>query len=664
MLIPRRLLGLLGLCLVCAGVRAEVLAPFEEAAARDDRPNVLIIVADDMGFSDLGAFGGTEIQTPHLDDLASRGLRLANFHALPTCAPTRAVLLTGVDNHLAGIGSQLVSDAQRGQPGYEGFLNERVVTIAELLGAAGYRTYHSGKWHLGASPEYGPHARGFQESFALLPGGASHFADARPLHPAEPTVYVRNGSVVPELPADFYSTEYYTEQLLQWLQRDAASEQPFLAYLAYTAPHDPLHAPPASIAKYRGVYDEGYEVLRERRFRGLQAAGLIPASRALPPWPWYVPRWSSLTAEQKAASRRDMEIYAAMIDYMDAQVGRVLALLEAQGRLDNTLILFMSDNGANGAPAKVYPAHTRAFHATFDNSLANRGASGSFVSTGPGWATASTAAFSRFKFFLNEGGIRTLAMIKPPLPAAGAGVSHEFAHVRDIVPTVLELAGLVHPAAHNSQLALPQGRSLLPLLQGRPEELAAKRPVGYEVHGARAYIDGDWKALYQPVGLGSGQWQLFNLADDPAEQQDLGTRHPKKLAELRAAQAQYERDSGVVYSLPKPVAQAQRLFLLLLGVSGLLLVWLHLSQRPRHQARPLGWLLGLCKAALLASTFSSWRDSALVMLLLVAVLEPALYWRELGRWPLLLQRVLLLALLLATLLFANGVGIVWFLRDY
>lgn len=653
---------LLGLHLLCSGAWAPPSLALEDLAATA-RPNVLIIVADDLGFSDIGAFGSSDIRTPHLDELASRSLRLANFHALPTCAPTRAMLLTGVDNHIAGIGSQVISEDQRGQPGYEGFLNNRVVTVAELLRDRGYRTYHSGKWHLGSRPEYGPQARGFQDSFALLPGGASHFADSRPLHPAEPTTYVDNGSVVPELPADFYSTRHYTDRLLGWLERDADSEQPFFAYLAYTAPHDPLHAPPDYIARYQGKYDEGYEVLREHRFAGLKAAGLIPEAQALPPWPWFIPRWSSLTEEQRALSRRDMEIYAAMIEYMDEQIGRVLALLQEQGRLDNTLILFMSDNGANGAPAKVYPAHTRKFHATFDNSLSNRGASGSFASTGPGWATASTAAFSLFKFFLNEGGIRTIAMIKPLQSVSEPGVSHVFTHVRDVLPTVLDVTGFSHPALVDEQLALPQGRSLLPLLQGEPAGLAPASPVGYEVHGARAYIDGNWKAMQVPIGLGSGKWQLFNLAVDPAEQMDLSAMHPQRMAAMREAHALYERDHGVIYSPPKAVAQGVQVFYLLLGLSAVLLVWMLFRQQSLDQSLCRARFSALCKVTLLVGLLLPWRDMALLGLLVLTVVELLLYCHQLSRWQL-LQKVLLVLLLLAALFLARGAGVVLFLRDY
>ncbi len=347
----------------------------ENSHAQGERPNILLIVADDLGYTDIGAFGG-EIDTPNLDRLAVEGMRLSNFHVLPTCAPTRAVLLTGVDNHRAGIGSQVITAEQKGKPGYEGYLNSRVATLPEVLGAAGYRTYHTGKWHLGVEKSHGPHARGFDETFTLLAGGASHFADASPLRPGGEARYLRNGKLVESLPGNFYSSQHYTDLLLAWMERDRNSERPFFAYLAYTAPHDPLHAPPAYIEKYRGRYDRGWEELRRERFNRVQEKGLIPAHHQLPPWPSVVKRWDSLSELEQANSARDMEVYAAMVDYMDEQIGRVYQWLEANGELDNTLIFFLSDNGANGFPSRLYPGHDDEYHARFDNSLENRGASG------------------------------------------------------------------------------------------------------------------------------------------------------------------------------------------------------------------------------------------------------------------------------------------------
>ncbi len=256
MLSIRNRLGQSLLALCCASLPCLVQATTTEPTSKK-QPNVLVIVADDMGYSDIGAFGGSDIHTPHIDSLATAGIRLSNFHAQPTCVPTRAELLTGVDHHLSGFGSHVMTEEQAGKPGYEGHLNGRVVTLAEVLAQQGYRTYLSGKWHLGEELQHGPATRGFQESFTLLPGGASHYADAQAIQPSEPAVYVHNGKVVDKLPDDFYSTKDYTNWMLQWRDRDRDSSKPFFAYLAYTAPHNPLQAPASYIAKCRAVYDAG-----------------------------------------------------------------------------------------------------------------------------------------------------------------------------------------------------------------------------------------------------------------------------------------------------------------------------------------------------------------------------------------------------------------------
>lgn len=643
------------------------IAHAEQAGVRP--PNVLIIVADDMGYTDIGAFGGRDIHTPNIDRLASSGIRLSNFHTLPTCAPTRSVLLTGVDNHLSGIGSQVLSDHQVGQPGYEGHLNQRVVTLAEILARHGYRTYQSGKWHLGDEPRYGPSHRGFQESFALLPGGASHYSDARPLHPAEPTVYVRNGEVVDKLPEDFYSTRDYTNWLVRWLERDRDSEKPFFAYLAYTAPHDPLQAPSDYIAKYRGVYDAGYEVLREKRFNQLKALGLIDTAHTLAPWPEVVARWDSLSESERANSRRDMEVYAAMIDFMDEQIGRVLDLLERQGELDNTLILFMSDNGANGAPTKVYSTHTRSYHESFDNSLEHRGARGSFISQGAGWATASTAAFSMFKFFVYEGGIRAPAIVKPVgAPVMGRNVS-AFTHVRDIAPTVLAMLGISHPAREDKTLMPLEGRSLLPLLNDPSARLQPLNGVGYELHGARAYIDEDWKAVQTPMPLGSGLWQLFNLRTDPGETRDLSREHPDVLAELQNAHAVYERDHGIIYSPPGSIALADTLFKgLVLLAFVIITCQFAVGLRGRGSMGRYGYIalagLGISKIVLLGLIFTTWRNPALMFLMGLGGMELAFAFRGERRGCRFGMALALLGGLVAIWLLSSGLGLRIFLREY
>ena len=289
------------------------------------RPNILLIVADDLGYSDIGPFGG-EISTPTLDALARDGLMLTNFHVLPTCSPTRSVLLSGVDNHLAGLGAmgEMKVPEMEGHPGYAGYLNFEVAALPEVLKAAGYHTYMAGKWHLGFEEETSPHARGFEETFILVPGGGSHWSDRKPLSPVQPMTYRRNGKVVESLPDDFYSTKDYTDNLLEWIEKNDGDGKPFFAYLSYTAPHDPLHAPKAYIEKYHGKYDKGWDALREARLETLKTLGIVPeTTNAFPRFP-NVEAWDDMSVEDRRETARDMEVYAAMIDYMDYQIARVI----------------------------------------------------------------------------------------------------------------------------------------------------------------------------------------------------------------------------------------------------------------------------------------------------------------------------------------------------
>jgi len=511
-------------------------------------PNILLIVADDLGYSDIGPFGG-EIKTPALSKLARQGLMLTNFHVLPTCSPTRSVLLSGTDNHIAGLGSmgEIVSEKQKGHPGYEGYLNDRVVHLPRILKDGGYRTYMSGKWHLGHEKEHRPYARGFEETFALLPGGGSHFADKKPLSPPQVMIYSRNGKVIDALPENFYSSRNYTDYLLEWLERDKNKKGPFFAYLSYTAPHDPLHAPIEYIEKYKGKYDYGYNKLREKRLESLKRIGIYDESISLFPLAG-MPTWDQLSESQKAESARDMEVYAAMIDYMDEQISRVFDWLDKNKQMDNTLIIFFSDNGANGAVPMAYPGQTNEFLDGFDNSLENRGLIGSFIEQGPSWATASMSPRRLFKAFTTEGGIASPCIVKLPGSMGQKGsMSPAFAHVSDIMPTLLDLADIDHPSILNAELPGMMGKSLLPLLRGQTANIHLNEGIGYELHGLCAYIKADWKILRLPKPFGTGDWELFNLRHDPAEAHDLSAENPEKLSELVLAWEEYSNKVGIIY---------------------------------------------------------------------------------------------------------------------
>jgi len=546
--ISRRITGLF--ILFSIGGPLNAATPDETNKGTVARPNILLIVADDLGYSDIGAFGG-EISTPTLDSLAKEGLQLTNFHVLPSCSPTRSVLMSGVDNHQAGMGTmgEVKTSEMEGHPGYAGYLNFEVAALPEVLKAGGYHTYMVGKWHLGHEKETTPHARGFDETFALLPGGGSHWSDMKPLSPPQTMVYSRNGKKVESLPDDFYSSTHYTDVLLDFINQNKKDDKPFFAYLSYTAPHDPLHAPQTYIDKYKGKYDGGWDVLRDQRLHGLKELGIVHKEAKPFPRLASVKAWNEMSAKERAEASRNMEVYAAMIDYMDEQIKRVFDHLKVTGEYENTMIIFFSDNGANGHPSTAYPGQTEEYLNSFDNSLKNRGLRNSFIDPGPGWSQASMAPSRMFKAFTSEGGIKSPMLVKLPGKMENAGsMNHSFFHVRDIMPTILDLADVAHTRQFNGRKVRPmQGRSVLDLFGGNVAvPYAEASQVGYELFGLKAYFVGDWKILWMPKPFGSGEWELFNLKQDPAELINLSKQHPDKLKEMIALWDQYKIENRVL----------------------------------------------------------------------------------------------------------------------
>lgn len=588
------------------------------------RPNVLFIVVDDMGYSDIGPFGG-EIKTPTLDRLADEGVRLSNFHVLPSCSPTRAVMLTGADNHRVGIGAQegLATERQTGQPGYEMHLNDRAATLAEILRDGGYRTYMTGKWHLGKTATTIPHGKGFERSFTLLNGGGSHWGDALPSDPEEPLEYFHDDKLVETLPQDFYSSRTYTDWLLRFLEEDKSSEKPFFAYLSFTAPHDPLHAPEVYINKYAGVYDKGYEELRKQRFESLKTEGLIPEEAPLPSWEPSIKRWHELSVEEQAASARDMQIYAGMIDYVDGQIGRVYQWLQARGELENTLIIFMSDNGASAFPS-AYFGDDAEFLNQFDNSLLNRGLPGSRVTMGPGWAAASTVPYRLFKAFTTEGGIRTPAIVRLPQAVAAATVKHDFVHVRDLMPTTLELAKVQHPSVSNPQLEKMTGASILDLLTAEQAPERSANGIGYEANGNRAYIHGDWKLVQLVVPWGSGEWELYNLKNDISESNNLALTHPVKLRDMITRYYAYEEANGVIHDVIPPLKIMHRAVMSASILSTLMVMGLMFRRCRRSgdsRAAALDWGLLALATLGVVGMYSYYGKYAIILVAAVLVID-------------------------------------------
>jgi arylsulfatase len=512
-------------------------------------PNIILIVADDLGYSDLGSFG-SEIRTPSLDALAEQGMKLTNFHTAPTCGPTRAMLMTGIDPHAVGMAANAASVRRlkvlQGRRGYDGHLNGDAVTVATLLRDAGYQTYMTGKWDLGSATGSRPVDRGFQRSFALANAGASHFSDAMGVLSIETeATYLEDATEVESLPEDFYSSRFYTERILEYIE-SGDTDKPFFAYLAYTAPHWPLQVPDDWVDKYSGQYKEGWKALSNRRLERQLQLGLISEIPDYVPARG-VPEWLSLPAEERTVRAREMEIYAAMIEYMDWQIGQLLERVEALPSDRPTLVIFMSDNGPEGNAVDRIGSNGPWVAETFDNSLENMGRPNSYLWTGPGWAQASAQPYRLYKSFVAEGGIRTPAIIGYVGEVAAKRTSDALVVATDIPATVLDAAGVAHPGTRYSgrDVLAIEGRSALPVLSGDADSIHDGQSIGWELYGNRALIKDRWKVVLIWPPAGNGEWQLFDVVSDPFEKINLADEYPEKLDELVEDWDQYAEVNGI-----------------------------------------------------------------------------------------------------------------------
>jgi len=534
-----------------------------ETEAEEKRPNILVAVLDDTGFADL-AFTGSEIPTPNLDSLRKEGKLFTNFHTLPTCSPTRSVLMTGVDNHLNGFGSmsELLADNQKGKPGYEGYLNDNVVTIPQLLQDNGYHTYMTGKWHLayGSSDPtqdwekwigYDPHARGFEETFIVeIPG--SHFTNLGEA-PDHVPIATRNGEQA-EYPQE-YIDDVFTDYMMQFMDKNHGDKKPMFMYLSFWNNHWPIQAPQEYIKKYDGVYDIGWDKIREQRFEKQKELGLIPQDMALPPRNSLVPAWDSLNATQQKQEAKKMEIFAAMLDSLDNNLGRVISHLKEIGEYDNTMILVFADNGAEATdPTKPVKHGTDPLEfenwleTTWDNSFENWGNGNSIIGIGPGWAQVGSTPLYREKGFETEGGTRVPMVIKMPYDDEETS-TNAFSRVIDVSSTILDYAQVTHPGTtYNGKQVHPiEGKSLRPILESDVQRIYGEdEPVGAELFGNSALYKGDWKALYLVPPFGDGKWKLYNLAEDIGELNDLSEEHPDLLESMIKDYDEYAKRVGVV----------------------------------------------------------------------------------------------------------------------
>jgi len=512
------------LVIVAFGALVSLISP----ASAAEKPNIVVILVDDMGFSDIGPYG-SEIPTPHLDALAEQGARFSQFYNTGRCCPTRATLLTGLYSHQAGMG-WMTTDQK--QPGYTGHLNDSCVTLAEVLNGAGYLTAMTGKWHVGWKFGVTPKGRGFQRSLNLPAGGVYMGSDS-----AKCALHLNGEPIEPDderLPENWYGTDLWTDYGIRFIDEAIAEEKPFFLYLAHVAPHFPLQADAESIARFRGQYMEGWDALSEKRLARQREIGLISADWQPEARPEQIAAWDSLSDEEKDRFDHIMAVYAAVMHRLDQSIGDLVAALKERDQFDNTLILFMSDNGGNaeaGPNGRTVGDPTQADSNWF---------------CGRSWAHLQNTPFREYKHYNHEGGIATPLIASWPAQIQNTGEwITEPAHLIDIMATCVDIAGASYPKTFEGREITPmQGQSLLPLLKGSGE--FAKRPLYWEHEGNAALRVGDRKLVRKGI---NGPWELFDLAADRTEQNDLAEEHPEEVQGMVKQWRTWAQESQV---LPRP----------------------------------------------------------------------------------------------------------------
>jgi len=507
---------------------------YAQKANLKSRPNILLILADDMGYSDLGCFG-SEIKTPNLDRLASEGVQMTRFYNASRCCPSRASLLTGLYQHQAGVGDMVNN---LGTPAYEGYINHTSVTLAEALKENGYNTYLSGKWHVGEAPENWPFSRGFDHAFGLIGGASSYFkliAYRKNQAPARMALDDK-----PWSPPDtgFYMTNAIGDYAVKFLDEEAVKPQPFFMYLAFTAPHWPLHALPQDIVKYKGKYMQGWEILRKQRFERMKELGILDKFAALSQVDKDSPNWDTLSTSDKEMWDLRMAVYAAMVDRLDQNVGKVLNKLRQMNELNNTLIIFLSDNGGCHEQIKN--------RENYMPTTAETGTPESFDSYEYPWANVSNTPFRLYKHWEHEGGISA------PFIAWWPGkIKHRIdrtpGHIIDMMPTFIDAAGGTYPKEYKGNTITPEeGISLLPLFQNKT--ITRKVPLFWEHEGNRSVRDNNWKLVskYNAKDKKFGPWELYNMDNDAAELHDLSSQNSDKVKQLMAKWDAWANRVGVV----------------------------------------------------------------------------------------------------------------------
>jgi len=493
---------------------------------QNQRQNILLIVADDLGYADVGCYGG-DIETPNIDGLASEGIRFSSFHTAPLCAPTRAMLLSGNDNHIAGMGNMLMRPTE--EFGYERRLTNRIVTIPSLLKEAGYHTYMAGKWHLGSSPESNPHQKGFEHSFVLLEGAGNHYNNQSVLRKGLSN-YTEDGETTKWNDGD-YSTDFYTDKIIEYIERDKDDGKPFFAFAAFTSPHWPLQVDKKYWEKYKGFYDAGYDKLKVKRLETLKKAGMIPQDAEIPLNHESVIPWDSLSDENKMKEARKMELYAGMVDNLDYNIGRLIGYLKEIGEYENTLIVFMSDNGAAW---RDLLETSKVLKEYYNDDFANMGNYDSYISYGPQWAEAGSSPYRYFKDYATQGGVNTPMIISGSNIKNKSEIHHGLVTVMDLAPTFYEVAQISYPKIFENHEVYPlKGNSLMPYVLGNTNVIHEPDYVfGLEHNGYAMIRKGDWKITNTIKPFHEDHFELYNLSNDLAEKHNLKLSEPSKFAEM------------------------------------------------------------------------------------------------------------------------------------
>ena len=519
-------------------------------ATAADRPNIVFLLADDLGYTDIAPYG-SEINTPTLSKLAEDGVKFTNYHTAANCAPSRAMLLTGVSSHLAGVPNipEMLSPEQKLQDNYQGVLGDNVVSIATLLESAGYHTYLAGKWHLGSAPNKLPSRRGFERTVALMDSGADNW-EQRPYLPIyDDANWFADGERF-ELPEDFYSSKFLIDKTIEFIDSNLSDGKPFFAYVPFQAVHIPVQAPQEYIEKYMGRYDEGWHKLREERHLQAVALGILPEVGEMQVMPT-TSDWEALDPERKRFEAKRMAVYAGMVEAMDAHIGRLVSYLSRRGQLENTIFIFTSDNGAEGSGAQdmsSFAAQRSASSLRYHTDYETLGLKGSFNSINPGFTSAAVGPLSYYKFYAGEGGLRVPLIISGLPLGKTVAQTQAFSWATDIASTILVMAGVSQPEGRfGGKPVLPMtGKDLLPLVRGEKDQVYGNDEfVGYELTGHGVLFQGDFKLFVNQPPLGDGEWRLFNIVIDPAETNDLKALMPERFEQMMAAYEQFALENKV-----------------------------------------------------------------------------------------------------------------------